>query len=256
MKYLGIKTILLFVLYFHSQSGYSQLFGGGIKSPLRAMSRVAMCDGSQPTKIVGILSLNNTGLTWMDRDLGARRKALKIDDEYAYGCQYQWGRGNDGHASIDWATHLGVTGTTTTTMSTDAQAGMNQFVVTTGGNYDWRVPQNGNLWQGVTGTNNPCPSGYRLPTETELKNEMTYYYNNKTSSPIVFVYSGHKVYNGVILGAAPADYNSPYGEYMTSTIDNTNARRVTIWEYTAWFRTVTADSAERGVAAAVRCVTP
>jgi uncharacterized protein (TIGR02145 family) len=33
--------------------------------------------------------------------------------------------------------------------------------------YDWRVPQNDNLWQGVDGTNNPCPEGWRIPTQTE-----------------------------------------------------------------------------------------
>ncbi len=37
--------------------------------------------------------------------------------------------------------------------------------------YDWRSPQNDNLWQGVNGINNPCPSGYRLPTEAELEAE-------------------------------------------------------------------------------------
>ena len=36
---------------------------------------------------------------------------------------------------------------------------------------DWRTPQNNNLWQGVSGTNNPCPAGFRLPTETELETE-------------------------------------------------------------------------------------
>ncbi len=28
-----------------------------------------------------------------------------------------------------------------------------------------------NLWQGVNGINNPCPSGYRIPTEAELEAE-------------------------------------------------------------------------------------
>ena len=28
-----------------------------------------------------------------------------------------------------------------------------------------------NLWQGVNGINNPCPSGYRIPTEAELDAE-------------------------------------------------------------------------------------
>ena len=36
-----------------------------------------------------------------------------------------------------------------------------------GSGKDWRVPQNDNLWQGEAGINNPCPQGYRLPTEAE-----------------------------------------------------------------------------------------
>jgi uncharacterized protein (TIGR02145 family) len=39
---------------------------------------------------------------------------------------------------------------------------------------DWRNPQNDNLWQGVSGgTNNPCPTGFRLPTQTEWSNLVT-----------------------------------------------------------------------------------
>lgn len=36
----------------------------------------------------------------------------------------------------------------------------------------WRKPQNDNLWQGVSGTNNPCPTGYRLPTDEEWEAEL------------------------------------------------------------------------------------
>ena len=36
---------------------------------------------------------------------------------------------------------------------------------------DWRRPQNNDLWQGVNGTNNPCPAGYRLPTREEWEAE-------------------------------------------------------------------------------------
>ena len=30
-----------------------------------------------------------------------------------------------------------------------------------------------NLWNGVDGVNNPCPFGYRLPTEQEVIDEVT-----------------------------------------------------------------------------------
>jgi hypothetical protein len=38
--------------------------------------------------------------------------------------------------------------------------------------FDWRSPQNINLWQGVNGINNPCPAGYRLPTIAEWEAEL------------------------------------------------------------------------------------
>ena len=40
--------------------------------------------------------------------------------------------------------------------------------INSGGTHDWRATQNDNLWQGVNGINNPCPSGYRIPTGPEL----------------------------------------------------------------------------------------
>ena len=33
--------------------------------------------------------------------------------------------------------------------------------------YDWRDPANNSLWQGVSGINNPCPTGFRVPTQPE-----------------------------------------------------------------------------------------
>ena len=111
------------------------------------------------------LSVTNpaTGKIWMDRNLGASQVATSSTDANSYGHLYQWGRGNDGH-------QVRTSGTTTTKSSSDTP-GHGDFILITKDPYDWRSPQNTNLWQGVGGTNNPCPSGYRLPTEAEFNAE-------------------------------------------------------------------------------------
>jgi hypothetical protein len=104
-----------------------------------------------------------TGKIWMDRNLGATRVALSSTDANSYGDLYQWGRRSDGHQCR--------TSPTTTTISAVDQPANGNFIVAPTSPYDWRSPQNNNLWQGVNGINNPCPSGYRLPTFTELNAE-------------------------------------------------------------------------------------
>jgi len=102
-----------------------------------------------------------TGKTWMDRNLGASQVATSIDDAAAYGDLYQWGRGADGHQCRD--------SQNTSTFSNSDQPSHGDFILaSTSESVDWRSPQNDNLWQGVDGVNNPCPNGYRLPTEAEL----------------------------------------------------------------------------------------
>jgi hypothetical protein len=39
--------------------------------------------------------------------------------------------------------------------------------------YDWHYPSNDQLWQGINGTNNPCPLMFRLPTESEWSQEIS-----------------------------------------------------------------------------------
>ena len=120
------------------------------------------CDGAV-TRVVDVTN-PATGKTWMDRNLGASQVATSSTDTNAYGDLYQWGRGADGHQCRD-------SGTTSTLSSTD-QPGHGDFIYI--GNsfpYDWLSKRNDNLWQGADGVNNPCPSGYRLPTEAELIGE-------------------------------------------------------------------------------------
>jgi len=104
-----------------------------------------------------------TGRVWMDRNLGATQVATSRTDTDAYGDLYQWGRGTDGH-------QIGTSDDTVMLSSSD-MPGHGHFIRPSGTPYDWRAPQNDALWQGVSGINNPCPSGYRLPTSTEWMEE-------------------------------------------------------------------------------------
>jgi len=100
-----------------------------------------------------------TGKTWMDRNIGASRVATSSTDTDAYGDLYQWGRFSDGHQCR--------TSSTTTTLSNSSVPGHSNFILAPNYPMDWLSPQNSNLWQGINGTNNPCPTGYRLPTSSE-----------------------------------------------------------------------------------------
>jgi uncharacterized protein (TIGR02145 family) len=116
-----------------------------------------------PTAIVDVTN-PTTGKTWMDRNLGATQVATSSTDAAAYGDLYQWGRGTDGHQCR--------TSAITYTVSTGDQPGNALFILQPNQTpYDWRNPGNNNLWQGQFGINNPCPTGYRIPTEIELNNE-------------------------------------------------------------------------------------
>jgi hypothetical protein len=113
------------------------------------------------------------GRIWLDRNLGAKRAAQAYNDYLAYGSQFQWGRYADGHELINWTsatTGTRVNGTTTTLSSVD-NPGHNLFIINNSSPWDWRVPQNNALWQGLSGINNPCPAGYRIPSSSEFLSE-------------------------------------------------------------------------------------
>jgi uncharacterized protein (TIGR02145 family) len=167
---------------------------------------------SGPTAIVDVTN-PATGKTWMDRNLGASRAATSSTDTAAYGDLYQWGRRSDGHQCRNSAT--------TTTLSSTDQPGNDSLILAPNLPYDWRSPQNSNLWQGVNGINNPCPSGYRLPTEIELNAERLSWIQNIAqnnsvgafTSPLKLVVAGYR--NGRDNGAV--QFIDSFGLYSSST---------------------------------------
>ncbi|MDP1852097.1 MAG: FISUMP domain-containing protein, partial [Candidatus Planktophila sp.] len=106
--------------------------------------------------------LGADGKCWLDRNLGATRVATAYNDSAAYGWIFQWGRGVDGHQIV----RPTPSGTTTVLSLTDTPGHAN-FIKNDNAPRDWRSTRNDNLWQGEDGINNPCPTGFRLPTITE-----------------------------------------------------------------------------------------
>jgi len=112
-------------------------------------------------------------LCWFDRNLGASQVATASDDHLAYGDLFQWGRGDDGHQDR--------ISTTTSTLSTTDDPGHGNFITPGSSPWDWRSPQNNALWQGEDGANNPCPEGWRVPTEEELNAEREDWSSNNSA---------------------------------------------------------------------------
>jgi hypothetical protein len=170
-----------------------------------------------------VVDVNNpvTGDTWMDRNLGAMTDARSSADCWAYGNLYQWGRASEGHEDRS----SGITSSNATTAVPNAGNSWDGLFITEHDSpYDWLSPQVGTLWQGVSGTNNPCPAGYRLPTETELNNERLSWVQppiNSTNtsagayaSPLKLPVAGARTrWNGVLSSVGS------YGYYWSSTVN-------------------------------------
>lgn len=191
-----------------------------------------------------------TGKVWMDRNLGASQVATSSTDAAAYGDSYQWGRGADGHQIR--------TSATTLTLSSSDTPGDNKFILVDAGTSpaDWRNPQNDNLWQGVNGTNNPCPSGYRLPTEAEWAAELaswsSYDPAGAFNSPLKLPMAGYRWSDVTQWGGDNRNYGRS-GQYWSSTVSGLNSRMLSFRSFSAP-PDATMTATFRGYGYSVRCI--
>jgi uncharacterized protein (TIGR02145 family) len=181
--------------------------GGGGQYPVGSV----FCNG--PTAVVDVTN-PATGKIWMDRNLGASQAATSSTDANSYGDLYQWGRRSDGHQCR--------TSLTTATLSSTDQPAHGDFILAPIPPFDWRSPKNDNLWQGVNGVNNPCPSGYRLPTYAELEAERVSWSSTNSAgafaSPLKLPVAGYRYYTTGSLDLVGTDVF-----YWSSTVNGTNA---------------------------------
>jgi hypothetical protein len=171
------------------------------------------CDPSKLTRVVEVVS--STGRIWMDRNLGATQVATSSTDALAYGSLFQWGRRADGHQCRN--------SETTSSLSATDSPGHGNFIIEDTPPYDWRHLQNNNLWQGVNGTNNPCPVGYRIPTAVEIEDERSNINNaaGAFASPLKLPAAGSR---NQISGNVTV---SNVGYYWTSTVSSTQVSILT-----------------------------
>jgi uncharacterized protein (TIGR02145 family) len=202
------------------------------------------------------------GKTWLNNNLGAHyanvdhpsfnptQQATSSTDHLAYGSLFQWGRAADGHELLTWTatTAIPINNTTPTLSSTDTAANA-LFITINAGNYDWRDSQNNNLWQGVNGTNNPCPTGFRVPTSAEFSALLTASSINNAataaSSILKFTTSG---YRGNAVGLL---YNlGSIGLYWSSSLFGINAIYCSINSAS----TIASNNGSRAIGSTVRCL--
>ena len=108
---------------------------------------------------------SQAGKTWVKANLGALRVAESSTDEDSYGWYYNWGKPTDGHQFRNSPYSNNRFSSDTPTPGIFTCCGDNII--------EWQTTRNNSLWSGVSGINNPCPSGWRLPTKSEWETLLT-----------------------------------------------------------------------------------
>jgi len=112
-----------------------------------------------------------TGKIWLDRNIGASQVCTSRNDSACYGDYYQWGRDTDGHEKSSSPLQ--------STLATDINNVGDNYILRNEEsphgdwvklNIDGDSSQRTEKWSSLDGSS-VCPSGFRVPTENELKAE-------------------------------------------------------------------------------------
>jgi uncharacterized protein (TIGR02145 family) len=160
-----------------------------------------------------------TGRVWLDRNLGATRVATSSTDAAAYGDYFQWGRPADGHQT-KYLTNNNSTGFTNTRSAT-AVPSTDLWIQPIDASNDWLSTPDNTLWTGANPATNPCPAGFRIPTEAEWSAE------NIANVGATFQTNGLKLTLPGMLtnfssGGASYTAKGSYGQYLTQTAYTTS----------------------------------